>query len=244
MLLNGFFRADAYNPDLPEEKWTLVYENTTPGAYSRNFGWGKYKVIISGGGGSGAAFGRTSYSGDMNLTFCNDGYAAEEKTVLLNILRNENKNLSGIIGSGGKGSSVNIVFIGSLRYDASASYGAIGTGYGNGLTANRKYEYDSESATGKAGAWVGGSGGGSSSLKIDNVLNTVVAGGNGGSVRINFGGNKTSDGGAGGSGGTINGTGATGGARLTTTSTGLKRSGDGSDGYIRIYKSNLIPEDT
>ena len=243
MLGNGFFFTESHNPDFPDEEWSLVYENTTAGAYSENFGWGKYKVVMSGGGGSGAAVIRHSQENGMEFVYCRDGYAGEEQTVFLNVLSDENKTFSGIIGAGGKGSVVKLQI--GFSVDASSTYGGIGAGYDNGNTANTKYAYDSGQTTPiNAGAWVGGSGGGSTSIEVDGVLNTTAAGGNGGSVRINYNGYKTSTGGAGGSGGTTTGTGSAGGANVSSkvSSTTTKTSGDGIDGYVRIYKSNLKPE--
>lgn len=243
MLLKGFFRTDAYNPDKPQETWTLVYEKTTAGAYSENFGWGKYKVVMSGGGGSGAAMIRDSSETEMGFVYCQNGYAGAEKTVLLDVLSNETKTFSGIVGSGGGGSTVKLTRTGVSN--GSATYGAVGTGYANGATANRKYEYSASQQPFNAGAWVGGSGGGSTSLLVDNVLSATAAGGNGGGARVNYNSYKTSEGGAGGSGGTTSGTGASGGANVSVkvSSTTTKTSGNGDTGYIKIYKSNLKPED-
>lgn len=235
MLGKGFFLTESHNPDLPPEEWTLVYEKTTAGAYSENLGWGKYKVVISGGGGSGAAMVREILAKDMQFRYCENGYAGQEQTVLLDVLLNETKTFSGTVGSGASGSRV--------YYDgvwAKATYGAVGTGYANGAIANTKYEFISQ---GNSGAWVGGSGGGSTSISVDGVLNTIANGGNGGGAQVNYNGYKTSTGGTGGGGGTTSGTGASGGANVSKqANSGSWTSGAGTDGYIRIYKSNLKPE--
>ena len=238
MLQKGFFITNSYNPDLPPEEWTLVYEKTTAGAYSENLGWGKYKVVMSGGGGSGAIFVRGSNANDMRFVYCQNGFAGAEQTVLLDVLSDETKTFSGTVGSGGSGSRV--YFDGAITH---ATYGAVGTGYANGATANTKYEYHLLPSADKNGAWVGGSGGGSTSILVDGVLSGTAAGGNGGGVRVNYSGYKTSDGGAGGSGGTTSGTGASGGANVSVkANSGSRYSGNGTAGYVRIYKSNLKPE--
>lgn len=242
MLLNCFFLTESHNPDLPEEEWTLVYENTTPGAYSQNFGWGKYKVVMSGGGGSGAALIRYSSAVNMEGNDCYNGAAAAQETAFVNVLSGENKTFSGIIGAGGGGSYV--LLDGAAT---NASYGAVGTGYQNGSTANTIYRYvDSEGGVirNNTGAWVGGSGGGSTGLEIDGVLVATAAGGNGGNVGVNYGGYKMSYGGTGGSGGTTSGTGSAGGANVNVRSqySTSRTSGAGDNGYVRIYKSNLKPE--
>ena len=241
MLLNCFFLTESHNPDLPEEEWTLVYENTTPGAYSQNFGWGKYKIEISGGGGSGAASIRDTNG--MEYEYTQNGYSGEKKTVVAAIYTGENKTFSGTIGGGGKGATVRVLKQ-SDRYKGEAFYGNAGQGYQNGSTPNTKYEYNHESTFMLGGgAWVGGSGGGSTSLEIDSVLNTVAAGGNGGTVNVNYSGYKISNGGVGGSGGTTSGLGANGGSSVDKKNvSGTYTSGNGSDGYVRIYKSNLKPE--
>ena len=243
MLLNCFFLTESHNPDLPEEEWTLVYEKTTAGAFSQNFGWGKYKVEISGGGGSGAASIRNV--SQMELVYCQNGYAGEKQTVIIPIYVGQNQVFSGTVGEGGKGCSVGVYGNPGAYNTGVATYGNVGQGYQNGLTPNIKYEYSGQASHYGlvGGAWTGGSGGGSTGLLIDGILNTVAVGGNGGTVIVNYGGYKTSTGGTGGSGGTTTGLGVSGGTSVSKwATTGTYTSGNGSDGYIRIYKSNLKPE--
>lgn len=241
MLQKGFFLTESHNPNLPEEEWTLVYEKDTTGSYSESCSWGKYKIVISGGGGSGAIFARYSTAQNMEWGWIQNGFAAEEKTVYIDVPYASTKTISGIIGGGASGSHAE-----TNGYQSHANYGAIGTGYANGAQANTKYEYtDVVPGTGTRnfGAWVGGSGGGSSSLEVDGILNTISAGGNGGEVTINYNGNKTSTGGIGGSGGTKTGNGAAGGNCVNETGYGVNiTSGAGANGYVRVYKSNLKPE--
>lgn len=223
------------------EYYTEVYSKTTGGSYSESLTWGRYKVVISGGGGSGAAYIRES--GNAQLKYIYDGYKGEEKTIYIDVLADETKTFSGTVGTGGSGGTVSI----SSTITASSSYGAVGTGYENGSHANTKYEY-TRNEDPRSAAWVGGSGGGSTSLVIDGVLNNTAKGGNGGTITINYSGYKTSTGGAGGSGGTTSGTGASGGAS-GGSSIGHPPHGNksytgaaGSAGYVRIYKSNIYPE--
>lgn len=241
MLQKGFFLTESHNPNLPAEEWTLVFEKTTQGAFSQNFGWGKYKVEMSGGGGSGAT--RMTNSSNMEFVYCQKGFSGELQTTIVPVYSGTNQTFSGTVGGGGKGSSVNIRQENNDFY-TTTTYGAVGQGYENGLTPNTKYEYSATSPfeSNTAGGWVGGSGGGSTGLLIDGILKAVAKGGNGGGVRINYYGYKTSDGGAGGSGGTTAGTGVSGGNAASDGGTGTRTSGNGSDGYIRIYKSNLKPE--
>lgn len=247
MLGKGFFFTESHNPDFPPETYDdLVYENTTAGNYSTALDWGKYKIVFSGGGGSGAAVVRHTHAHNMEFAFCENGYAAAEETVYLNVMGGEIKTLSGVVGSGGGGSTVSIDENG-FSYDCTATYGNPGTGYENGNHANTKYEYDHTSyqpeTTVNAGAWVGGNGGGSTSIAVNGVVQATAKGGDGGNVRINYSGYKTSTGGTGGSGGTKTGTGASGGSSVSVRSDNTTRtSGAGSNGYIRIYKSNLKPE--
>lgn len=246
MLQKGFFLTESHNPNLPAEEWTLVFEKTTQGAFSQNFGWGKYKVEMSGGGGSGAAC--IKNSSNMEFVYCNNGYSGEKTIVVVPVYSGNNQTFSGVVGGGGKGASVDLYrterYPDQYYYEATAIYGAVGYGYENGKQPTSKYEYNGQITRPHlaGGAWVGGSGGGSTGLLIDGILNTVAKGGNGGDVRINLDGYKTSDGGLGGNGGTKNGTGVSGGSRAYDGGMGTRTSGNGSDGYIRIYKSNLKPE--
>lgn len=245
MLGNSFFITNSSNPNTPAETWTLVYSKTTGGNYSYSAGWGKYKIVISGGGGAGATFLREVQA--SSLIFNQNGYAGQEQTISLNVTHNNTKYLSGIIGIGGGGGSIYISKFIDGQWNVptmTASFGAIGTGYGNGNISNK---YERPRAQLQSWGMVGGTGGGSSSLLVDSVLTLVSKGGDGGSSRINDGGYRDCIGGTGGSGGTQVGTGASGGTaaywigynnhgEYTVSSQG------GSNGYIHIYKSNLKPE--
>lgn len=223
------------------EYYTEVYGKTTGGAYSESLSYGRYKIVISGGGGSGGAVIREQNAGTMDLN--QNGYAGEEKTIYLDVPFGITKTISGTVGSGAGGASVYISADAAPK-SISASYGAVGTGYQNGNTANIKYEI----LRSYPGSWgsVGGSGGGSTSLLIDGDLNSVAAGGNGGTNRINENGWHYSNGGAGGNGGTTSGTGAAGGTRAYWVcyeghGANTVTSGSGTNGYIHIYKSNIYP---
>lgn len=230
------------------EIWTLVYESTTPGEYSYNADWGSYQIVMSGGGGAGATCIREKTGAELEVFTA--GYAAEEKTNTLNVFQNETKTFSGTIGSGASGGTVSITGSGTIpAYQASSSYGAVGNGYQNGGQASNKYAYTDHSDQKGSAGWVGGPGGGSTSLLVDNVLHDTAAGGNGGTVMVNYSGYKYSNGGAGGNGGTTSGTGANGGVTAywfagTSHGNGSRTGGSGANGYVRIYKSNILPEPT
>ena len=226
------------------EYYTEVYSSTTAGSYSESLSWGKYKIVISGGGGSGSACIRESTQ--QETTTLQGGFAAQEKTVFVEVGNDETKTISGTIGAGGGGAYVYMSASAAWgdTTTVTSSYGAGGAGYQNGNTPGNKYAVSRPYA--RAWGAVGGSGGGSTSVLVDSVLLDVAAGGNGGTVTINDSGYRTSAGGAGGNGGTTSGTGSAGGARGywfagSSHSAGSVTSTPGTDGYVRIYKSNIYP---
>jgi hypothetical protein len=232
MLQNEFFRVQSYNPDLPEETWELVFEKNTSGAYSQSLGWGKYKIVFSGGGGSGGASSATHWN---YQDWANNGSAGEESYIITTISKGSTRVYSGIIGEGGKSSYAYARY--SALIDATATAGNAGSGYENGTkggTKTGKGEGESDCS-----AAAGGAGGGSTSLKLASSGGTIFAkGGNGGAAsadRID-----SVSGGIGGSGGTTSGTGAAGGNGALGYK-GPATSGAGADGYVRIYKSNIKP---
>lgn len=213
------------------EYYTEVYAMTTGGAYSETLPYGKYKIVISGGGGAGAAIARAG-DDDVKPQYNQDGFAGEEITVYLDVLYGETKTVSGTIGTGAAGSYVRCYGVS----DKSASVGAAGTGYGNGSVG----QTGTLSQYGSSGAMASGSAGGSSILYIDSELQGIAKGGNGGSCQVKFDSYYTYAGGVGGSGGTTSGTGAAGGGHIQLWKT-QGTSGAGSTGYIRIYKSSIFP---
>lgn len=226
MLQKGFFFTESHNPNLPEEEWTLVYEKITGGSYTYSASWGKYKVVISGGGGGGSAINQFFTA----VQYYNSGSAGEEKTNYEDVYCGQQVNFCGIVGNGAGVSTAN--------YANSYTIGTPGSGYENGSSGTGA-SYDS-------GTYVrygiaGGSGGGSTSFeRSDSQIIIIAAGGNGGSCNTS---GHIGYGGRGGSGGTNNGTGAAGGAGAQGSDGGLIiKGGAGTDGYIRIYKSNLKPE--
>lgn len=229
-----FFRVQSSNPVLPPETWTLVQEIAVAGAYNTTIGWGKYKIVISGGGGAGGA---SASDHATSRNWANNGSAGEELTIMVTVPNGENKTISGIIASGAQPSYA----YADKPNRPSATRGTAGTGYANGgLGGQATYYDDREPAlTSDTSAAAGGSGGGSTSLEIDGVLNSVARGGNGGACRADQ--VAAQSGGVGGSGGVGSGTGAAGGTgRYTRTGGGY--SGAGENGYVRVYKSNLYPE--
>lgn len=229
MLQKGFFRTQSSNPDLPPDEWTLVDEITTPGAYSTTLSWGRYKIELSGAGGSGGASSATHAD---YKNWANNGSNGELTTNIINVFYGTSKTISGIIGQGGRSS-----YADSHPTPATATAGNGGTGYANGTRGNTVTRAAGLGADRSAAA--GGAGGGSSNLNIDNVLTSVARGGNGGTSCADE--LPVTTAGTGGSGGVSSGTGASGGAgrfgyKVAATS------GAGSNGFVRIYKSNVYPE--
>lgn len=231
-LQKGFFKTQSSNPVLPPEEWTLDEEFTTAGSYNTSLDWGKYKIVISGGGGAGGA---SASDHATSRNWANNGSAGEELTIMITVPNGENKTISGIIASGAQPSYA----YADKPNIPSVARGAAGTGYANGGLGGQKTFYDPSRPGMDTSAAAGGSGGGSTSLEIDGVLNSVARGGNGGACNADQ--VSAQSGGVGGSGGVGSGTGAAGGAgRYTRTGGGY--SGAGKNGYVRIYKSNLYPE--
>lgn len=246
MLLNGFFITESHNPDLPPETYSdLVYTKTTSGNYSTSLGWGKYKIVFSGGGGSGAAL---AYGNTESHTQEN-GKKGEEKTVYVSVYHDTTKIISGIIGSGGSRSYAKALHHVQAPIlnppSGTATAGNAGSGYQNGSKGSTKLYTKLHKRTGYAdGIWdeyaiAGGSGGGSTSVVVDGVFNSSARGGNGGGGSQQFIG--TVSGGTGAGGGISNGTGASGGSAASKYN-GECYSTAGTSGYVKIYKSNLKPE--
>lgn len=233
-LQKGFFRVQSSNPNLPPEVWTLVYSKTTAGSFSYSASWGKYKIELSGGGGSGGATARAHVGYSHSETAGSNG---ELITKYSNVGTSGTVTFSGTVGSGASGS-----FAQSRQsnrsFTPSPSAGAAGTGYANGATGTTGYikiptTYDSWSCA-------SGSGGGSSSVLAGSTLLGVAKGGNGGNAVARTISQKY--GGVGGSGGVSSGSGASGGTAVAGYDDSNVTSGAGSDGYVKIYKSNLKPE--
>ena len=255
MLGNSFFITNSSNPDTPAETWTLIYSKTTPGDYSYNAGWGKYKIEISGGGGSGSSV-AIRKTGTISNRKQNNGYAAQKNTVFVNTLYGITKVISGKVASGGKGSTTYASTSGQ-----SITLGAVGTGYQNGFQGTSTSFWVANAMSGGSpidigrGAMAGGSGGGSTSLLVDGVLQSVAPGGFGGSASLynsftstmygQSAGTWIADGGKYGgpasNPGNHNGS-AGGGASYAAGSDNANTSGNGVDGYVKIYVSNLKPE--
>ena len=221
--------------------YTQVYAKTDPGSYSETLSYGRYKIVISGGGGSGGA---DAYGETNGVTrWANPGDSGEEITVMLDVPYGETKTISGIIAQGGQPSKAR-----GKQNDTSSQYataGAGGTGYDNGKKGGAKY-FPSTSGmiyVNDSFGVAGGAGGGSSSISIDGGTVQVAKGGNGGNARIKYTNyfDYPVSGGAGGSGGTTTGTGAAGGAKGHKWD-GTATSGAGTDGYIKVYQSSIFPD--
>lgn len=233
MLQNGFFLTESHNPNLPPEEYdTLVYESNTPGSYSNTLGWGKYKIVISGAGGGGAACGWNSAHGTR---YAENGKKGEEKTIYVEVLAHSVLTVSGIIGTGGEGGYARTEHTNINR----GGYGR--AGYQSGANGSNQLSYYQIPQDVISGSASGGGGGGSTSVEWNSTVQEVAAGGNGGNARhANYG--IWGYGGTGGNGGASSGTGATGGTGYGAFSNSQLIGGTGTAGYVKIYKSNLMPE--
>lgn len=209
-----------------EKTRLLVYSNTTGGAeYSTILQPGVYEIEISGGGGSGGAVDSTG--GDEADGDARSGFAGELITNKTFTLLNPSK-IYGVIGQGG----------GKVRargHDYGPQWTREGKGYENG----KKGEGGAYSFFGTTFVYCEGTGGGSTNLFIENSsVKFIAKGGNGGAASRLFGiiidMFGTVYGGIGGSGGTISGTGAAGGARNSGASNFWSE--DGKDGWVKIWK--------
>lgn len=232
MLQNGFFLTESHNPNLPPEEWTEFYINTTAGAYQTSLPWGKYKIVISGAGGGGAACGWNEAHGTR---YGESGKSGEEKTVYVEIPLYSVLTVSGIIGTGGEGGYARTEHPNINR----GGYG--GTGYQNGANGTNQLTYDPHIAYNQNASASGGGGGGSTSIEWNSTVQEVAAGGNGGNARQSVY-KIWGYGGSGGNGGTTTGTGASGGTGYGAFSNKQLIGGTGTAGYIKIYQSNLKPE--
>lgn len=237
MLGKGFFLTESHNPDLPPEEWTEVSTHTTAGAYSDSLAWGKYKIILSGAGGGGAAAGWTDSSGTR---YAENGYNGEEKTIYVNVDYGNTLAISGIIGAGGGGA-----FAYARNPSPTGTGGTGGSGYQNGTNGNIQVKHTQHSVQPgviryENAATSGGGGGGSTSVEWNSEVQGIAKGGNGGTARQSAFG-IWGYGGTGGSGGITNGTGVSGGTGNGRYTDDPVYSNAGLDGYVKIYVSNLKP---
>lgn len=206
----------------------IVFQSDTPGNYTYTIKKpGTYEITISGGGGSGSSMALRNTGGTSNRVHHN-GYNGE--LAVSTITLTNGQVISGVVGGGAEGSYTYARTSYHNRYA-----GEPGTGYQSGTKGTTAGNGDLHQVA-------AGSGGGSTSLEIDNVLQTVAKGGNGGanSVTITPFDDPTpitisTTGGTGGSGGTTAGTGAAGGAYSYGTGEGsANTSGPGENGYVSI----------
>ena len=216
------------------EVYTQIYAKTDAGAYSQALPYGRYKIVISGAGGSGCAVARSSQQ-NISIRTQDDGQAGQEQTIMLDVPYGQTKTVSGIIGQGGTASYARA----SDSHNA-ATAGTGGTGVVNGANGERKTGGISSLRWGLAS----GAGGGASSLDVDNVETARVPGGDGGnvSIRVSAADYRATFSCVGGAGGIGNSTqnGASGGIHGRAYD-GSVYSAAGTDGYIRIYQSSIYP---
>ena len=198
---------------------------------------GEYIVVMSGGGGAGAA--SDSVIGSYNDTYAEDGKSGQLVTTAFKLTSRER--VFGIVGQGG-----GKVFAKGHDGWKSTTKGA---GYENGKMGSKLTGHIT--TTSHHHSWghyytsthyhryysTGGQGGGSSAIYTYNKVLAQAAGGNGGSAYYE-GNNVGCPGGLGGFGGTSNGSGAAGGIR--NQNNGTFWSTDGNDGWIRIYNVRQV----
>ena len=217
------------------EVYTQIYAKTDTGAYSQALPYGRYKIVISGAGGSGCAVARSSQS-NISILTQDDGQAGQEQTIMLDVPYGQTKTVSGIIGQGGTAS-----YARASEHHNAATAGTGGTGVVNGANGERKTGYTNFTVR-----WglASGAGGGASSLDVDNVETARVPGGDGGnvSIRVSAADYRATFSCVGGAGGIGNSTqnGASGGIHGRAYD-GSVYSAAGTDGYIRIYQSSIYP---
>lgn len=209
------------------EAWTEIYNNGTPGSYSQTLGFGKYRIVMSGGGGAGGAAISTKRLSDTSVQ---NGSAGELQDFYFNVAYGETINVSGVVGAGAGGSIVD-----ARATHRTTTIGTPGTGYASGTNGEAAGVYTGGEYYGS----VSGSGGGSTNANVGGT-NHIAKGGNGGSASDGHH-SGTRQPGTGGSGGVSSGTGAAGGEGRRTALAVRQESGAGSNGYIRIYKSNFYP---
>lgn len=207
------------------EEWTLIYENTDPGIYEKELGWGKYRCEIGGAGGSGGAV--SQFRGNDESHYATNGSKGYTATAFFEIGFEQSKLVNIFVGAGGSSARAG----GATGYTGGWA-GNGGTGYKNGLNGN----YRSDEGWGNAGS---GGGGGSSAVFVDGVVVAEAAGGQGGAAYSVYVGTRT--GGVGGNNGGTSGNGVSGGAGVGTGGSGTYTSGAGANGYVRIYISNMKP---
>ena len=209
------------------EAWTEIYNKGTPGSYSQTLGFGKYRIVMSGGGGAGGVAISTRRLSDTKVW---DGSAAELQDFYFNVADGETINVSGVVGAGAGGSIVD-----ARTTHRTTTIGTPGTGYASGTNGEAAGVYTGGEYYGS----VSGSGGGSTNANVGGT-NHIAKGGNGGSASDGYH-SGTRQPGTGGSGGVSSGAGAAGGRGYRTSLTVRQESEAGSNGYIRIYKSNFYP---
>lgn len=209
------------------EAWTEIYNKGTPGSYSQTLGFGKYRIVMSGGGGAGGVAMNTDRLFDAKVW---DGSAGELQDFYFNVADGETINVSGVVGAGAGQSSIR-----GRALEVITTIGTPGTGYASGTNGAAVGIYTGGDHYGS----VSGSGGGSTNANVGGT-NHIAKGGNGGSASDGHN-SGTRQPGTGGSGGVSSGTGAAGGMGRRSSIPGSVNSDAGSNGYIRIYKSNFYP---
>lgn len=213
------------------EIYTEIFTKTTSGAYSTTLSYGRYKIVISGAGGGGAACGWNYAHGTR---YAENGYAGNVNTVYVDVANGETLDVSGIVGAGGTGGYART----EHKIINHGGYG--GTGYQNGANGTNQLTYTTQTDYQSNASASGGGGGGSTSVYYNGGVQAIANGGNGGNGRQSKY-NIWGYGGKGGNGGTTSGTGASGGSGAAGFTNNQLVGGTGSAGYVYIYKSNTNP---
>ena len=225
-----FFLTDSYNPNEPEDEWTLVYEKTTAGSDTLNLGWGKYRFEASaGGGGSGAALGRTE-GVTFNEAGASGGTGAYGSFIVSVDMGNTDE-FSLVVGAGGNGGTR---IHGTAPTSSGGATTISSTNLGTIVTLNGGGGAHAHATANGDVASVGGGGGFTTTLATHNLSN-----GRNGASATTSSGNRSA--------GTTNNptpydTGGYGGAWSYSSSAGTMFGGNGGAGFIRIYKSQVYPK--
>lgn len=226
-----FFLTDSYNPNEPEDEWTLVYEKTTAGSDTLNLGWGKYRFEVSaGGGGSGAALGGY-YNNYYNTSAGASGGTGAYGSFIVEVGVGTTDEFSLVVGTGGSGgtriSGIAPTTSGGATIISSTILGVIATLNGGGAA------YAIATNSGDS-AVVGGGGTFTTTLTSHNLSkgrNGVSASTSSGSRSAGTTNNPTPYNTAGFSG-----------AWSYNPSNGAMSGKNGGAGFIRIYKSQVYPK--
>lgn len=213
------------------EVWELVFEQLTPGTYTFNVGWGKYKIEMSaGGGGAGTAIGNTPLiSPDPTAASGASGGSGAYGVVPVNYASGVTDTITIVVGAAGTG--------------ATKTNGTAASTAGGNTTLSDTTHGSSFVVLGGGGAGYADARGShdSSSAGVAGTVTTSIIGHDlhNGSAGVAYeNGTHTV-------GNTINpspyASYGYGGGFSYRLSSGSQSASNGAGGYVRIYKSNIYP---